>query len=148
MAEFGAFPVYGGNGINGYHDEFMFEAPVITIGRVGVYCGAIHVTRPHSWVTDNALYVTERNGSLDFDYLATALELANLNQYAGQAAQPLLSGSRINPVSILVPPRALQAKFSARKQLVADRHKGYLRSMEALTNLQSSLQLRAFEGGL
>ncbi len=37
----GKFPVYGGNGINGFHSEFMFEEPVIVLGRVGVYCGEV-----------------------------------------------------------------------------------------------------------
>lgn len=42
----------------------------------------------------------------------TALKLANLNRYAGQAGQPLISASRINPVEILVPDEADQKKFS------------------------------------
>jgi len=56
MAETGTFRVFGGNGINGYHDQYMFEGRQIIIGRVGVYCGCVHVSPPRSWVTDNALY--------------------------------------------------------------------------------------------
>lgn len=55
----GHYPVYGGNGINGYHSEFMFEEPVIVLGRVGIYCGVVHYSEPNCWVTDNALYVAE-----------------------------------------------------------------------------------------
>lgn len=35
MAPDGQYPVYGGNGINGYHSEFMFDMPKIVLGRVG-----------------------------------------------------------------------------------------------------------------
>jgi len=70
MAEAGPYPVFGGNGINGYHDQFMFETPQVIIGRVGVYCGCVHVSPPRSWVTDNALYVNERGPDVDVEYLA------------------------------------------------------------------------------
>src|SRR5579872_2815455 len=73
MAAEGTFPVFGGNGVNGYHDQFLFDEPQIVIGRVGVYCGSVHVSPPKSWITDNELYVSERTGDLEFAYLAYAL---------------------------------------------------------------------------
>ena len=54
----GPFPVYGGNGRSGFHSEYFVEEPIIVIGRVGAYCGAVHITDPKAWVTDNSLYVT------------------------------------------------------------------------------------------
>jgi len=62
----GAFPVYGGNGINGYHDKYMFSEPKIVIGRVGAQCGCVHVTEPNAWITDNALYVSEQRTEYKF----------------------------------------------------------------------------------
>jgi len=112
MAADGSFKVYGGNGVNGFHDQYMFEERKIVLGRVGAYCGAVHYSEPKAWITDNALYVSERLEYLDDHYLVAALELANLNRYAGQAGQPLISASRINPVEILVPDEADQKKFS------------------------------------
>ena len=61
----GPHRVYGGNGVSGFHDQWMFEEPKIVIGRVGVYCGCVHLTEPESWITDNALYVERCNVSLD-----------------------------------------------------------------------------------
>ena len=69
MAPDGKYPVYGGNGINGYHDSFMFEKPRIVLGRVGVYCGTVHLTRARAWVTDNALYVHTFIQPVDTTYL-------------------------------------------------------------------------------
>ena len=82
MADKGQFPVYGGNGINGKHDEFMFEEPKIVIGRVGAYCGCVHVTEPRSWVTDNALYIEAFDSALHPEYLAFALSEAKLSEVA------------------------------------------------------------------
>lgn len=113
MDSSGHFPVYGGNGINGYHSEYMFEEPVIVLGRVGIYCGVVHYSEPNCWVTDNALYVAEQSKDLHPRYLAVALRIANLNQYAGRAGQPLISGGRIYPIEILVPPPEEQGKFAS-----------------------------------
>ena len=114
MAEHGVFPVMGGNGISGYHDSYMFESPQIVIGRVGVYCGCVQVSPAKSWITDNALYVSERSEELEFDYLVHALQFANLNRYASQFGQPLVSAARIYPVEIFVPNRDSQREFSRR----------------------------------
>lgn len=148
MDDSGEHPVYGGNGINGYHSEYMFDEPQIVIGRVGVYCGAVHITKPMSWVTDNALYVAERRNDLIITYLAVALRMANLNQYAGRAAQPLVSGSRIYPVEVLVPDTMLQLKFEEDLYSISRRSEQLTRSMIGLNSLFASLQHRAFTGQL
>ncbi len=146
MAESGTYAVLGGNGINGFHDEYKFEEPQIVIGRVGAYCGCIHVSPAKSWITDNALYISERDSSLRFDYLVHALTHAQLNQYASQFGQPLVSGSRLYPVPILIPPQAAQQEFVARVARAAAMKDVNENSLGHLNALFSSLQHRAFRG--
>jgi len=55
----GSYSVYGGNGKNGVHSEYFLETPNIVIGRVGAYCGVVHITEPKAWITDNGLYVRD-----------------------------------------------------------------------------------------
>jgi type I restriction enzyme S subunit len=148
MAETGTFPVFGGNGINGYHDQYMFEDRQVIIGRVGVYCGCVHVSPPRSWVTDNALYVSERKTDLEFSYLAYALTYADLNQYASQSGQPLISGSRIYPVEILVPPLPLQREFASRVAAVDKLKAAHRASLAEMDTLFASLLHRTFRGEL
>lgn len=144
----GQFPVYGGNGINGYHSEYMFEVPKIVLGRVGIYCGAVHYTEPNCWVTDNALYVAEHSDKLHNRYLAEALRVANLNKYASRAGQPLISGSRIYPVEIFVPTIEDQERFAIRVAAIykAEKHQDSSRSY--LERLFSVLLHNAFTGYL
>lgn len=148
MVTDGPYAVFGGNGVNGYHNEYMFDDRQIVIGRVGVYCGCVHTTPSRSWVTDNALYVSEHDSRVDFDFLAYSLKLANLNQYASQSAQPLISGSRIYPVEILVPPTEQQAEFIARVSATKKVGERFADSSNELDALFASLQLRAFGGEL
>ena len=142
----GKFPVYGGNGINGYHSKYLVGENTIVLGRVGVYCGAVHVTRSPAWVTDNAVIVEVRNENLITEYLAAALTFADLNQYAGRSAQPLISGSRIYPVNIPLPPIALQKQFGERVSeidKISELQHAHLAKLDAIF---SSLQLGAFQG--
>lgn len=148
MVSGGTYPVFGGNGINGYHDQFMFSEPQIIIGRVGVYCGCVHISPPTSWVTDNALYVSERNPQLNFEYLAYSLKQAKLNQYASQSAQPLISGARLYPVKILVPSLELQCEFTRRIAAVEKLRSSHHTYLSEFDTLFASLQHRAFRGEL
>jgi type I restriction enzyme, S subunit len=148
MVRGGKCPVYGGNGINGYHCEYMFDDPVVIIGRVGVYCGAIHYSEPKCWVTDNALYVAEMNDDLNEKYLVAALHIASLNQYAGRAGQPLLSASRIYPVEILVPPLEVQERYAAWSYTFNLSTGNRATSLRELETLFSVLLYRAFSGDL
>jgi type I restriction enzyme S subunit len=112
MDSHGTCPVYGGNGINGFHSAHMFEARQIVIGRVGVYCGAVHYTQPNSWVTDNALYVAKQAPQFNDRFLVQLLRLLNLNRFADQAAQPLISHGRLEKVALLYPPKNHQDAFA------------------------------------
>ena len=46
----GTVPVYGGNGVTGHHDEGNVDKPTLVIGRVGFYCGSVHITPSLAWV--------------------------------------------------------------------------------------------------
>lgn len=144
----GECPVYGGNGINGYHDEYLFDHSKIVLGRVGVYCGAVHYTKPKAWITDNALYVSDKLEDLNDHYLVAALKVANLNQYAGRAGQPLISGSRIYPVEILVPSPNEQLTFARSVELLLAVEAQRGESIMKIDRLWDLLMQRAFSGQL
>lgn len=148
MAQDGTFPVYGGNGINGYHDSYMFDDRQIVLGRVGVYCGVVYYSEPKAWITDNALYIAEKFEPLDDYYLVAALEQAKLNQYAGRAGQPLISGSRIYPVEILVPPEDIQARFAKSAASLLSLNGVKTSASNRIDHLWEILMGRAFSGQL
>lgn len=108
----GKFPVYGGNGVNGSHSQYMVEEPTIIIGRVGAYCGSVHITRPKSWITDNALIVTIQAEGILQKYLANVLHSINLNQYANRSGQPSISATRIKDIFIPIIPLTKQENFT------------------------------------
>jgi len=108
----GEYPVYGGNGINGYHNDYFLENPTVVIGRVGAYCGSIHITKAKSWVTDNGLYLTDLSSSLNIRYLAQILSQLNLNQYAKVGGQPSISQKTVTELKIPIPFRDIQDQIA------------------------------------
>lgn len=100
----GDIPVYGGNGINGYHDSFNVSKRTLVIGRVGFYCGSIHVTPSRAWVTDNAFKTEFSEDNLYLDFLRVLLTITNLKENENATAQPVISGKKIYPIVVAIPP--------------------------------------------
>lgn len=108
----GEFSVYGGNGISGTHNEYLLKKPTITIGRVGEYCGSVHLTKPYSWVTDNALYIERYLTEIEQTFLFYLLNFLNLNQYAKVGGQPSISQDTVGRLQIGLPHIAEQKKIA------------------------------------
>jgi type I restriction enzyme S subunit len=144
----GKYPVFGGNGINGFHSKCMFDTPKIIIGRVGAYCGSINYAKDNCWITDNALFINEQNEALNDLYLVKALQIVDLNRLAGRAGQPLISGSRIYPAEILVPPINLQIEFAKCSEHLETIMKKAEKAILLCNSTFSTLLHRAFAGSL
>ncbi len=118
----GPFPVYGGNGINGYHDQFLVDEPTIVIGRVGAYCGSIHITESKSWITDNGLFVTNFLKEVNIKYLAQILRQLNFNQYSKVGGQPSISQKTVTSIQAPIPSKEIQdqivKKIEQEEQLI------------------------------
>ncbi len=108
----GKYPVYGGNGINGYHDEYLISEPTLIIGRVGAKCGVTHITLKNSWITDNALIASPLVRSFDKRYFKYLLEHKNLNVLGSSTGQPVISGAKIYAVRIPLPTLAEQIQIA------------------------------------
>ncbi len=99
LSSLGKYPVYGGNGVNGYTSQCNVSAGTMVIGRVGEKCGNVYITTTDSWVSDNALIVRKKE-AYDDSYLRYLLEYTNLNDYANRNAQPVISGRIIYNIEV------------------------------------------------
>ena len=112
LANDGAYPVYGGNGITGTFSEYNVEPDTIVIGRVGFYCGSVHKTISRAWVTDNALICKIKQPCFCLsDFLVMILTYLKLGNTSVSTAQPVVSGKGILPLLMPVPPVIEQTKI-------------------------------------
>jgi type I restriction enzyme S subunit len=149
MDKSGNIPVYGGNGINGYHSKFNIDSKRIVIGRVGAYCGAVHITEDKGWVTDNAFIVSYSVENIDFNWLAFFLKALDLNKLSYKGNQPVISGARVYPLVVPLPP------LSEQKRIVAEIEKQFaltkqlkehiIANQQATEQLLKALLHQAFE---
>ena len=107
----GNIPVYGGNGVNGYHNNYNVDSPTVVIGRVGFYCGSVHVTPSKAWVTDNAFITSYPESYVFRDFLILTLRFMNLGKQHNATAQPVVSGKKIYPMLFPLPPLAEQHRI-------------------------------------
>ena len=102
------FPVFGGNGIQGYSDKATHRGFVIAFGRVGAYCGAIHWSYGGAWLNNNSSSVVPlKHDELVLHHLLHF----NFTNLRGGAAQPFISNSALAGIELLFPGDALAAKF-------------------------------------
>ncbi|MEZ9389131.1 restriction endonuclease subunit S [Vibrio lentus] len=110
----GKIPVYGGNGVTGIHSESNVSEKTIVIGRVGFYCGSVHLTPAYAWVTDNAFITKYSRANLDEDFLVWLLKATNLSENDSATAQPVISGKKVYPIVVALPPKEEQRLIAAK----------------------------------
>ena len=110
----GLIPVYGGNGVAGYHDKWLVDEETIVIGRVGFYCGSVHITEKYAWITDNAFITHYSKSYINQKYLAFILKQMNLGGKNNGVAQPVVSGKKIYPMFFPLPPLEEQKRIVAK----------------------------------
>ena len=97
-------PVFGGNGITGYYHSALLNEPTIVVGRVGEYCGNVFQTPAKSWVTDNAMLVSEvLMKEYDIDFFTLKLNSLNFKQFSDSTGQPKITQGSIGSVLFAYP---------------------------------------------
>jgi len=102
----GIYPVYGSNGIIGYHSNYTTKAPCLTVGRSGSV-GEVNYVLENFWAHNTALYLQQSfNNNIRFIfYLFKSLNLQSLS--AGSAVGTL-NRNIIHQLKIVIPPLSEQ----------------------------------------
>ena len=152
MVEDGEINVYGGNGINGKHNEFNLSGENIIIGRVGALCGNVRCVNDNIWLTDNAFYISEYFEEIDKNFLAQMLIHIDLGSSANKSAQPVISYKSICEMTLPLPPLPTQKKvvsyldeISQKMEKIKQIQKEKMQSLKAL---KASILDKAFKGEL
>ncbi|CAA9890831.1 Predicted nucleotidyltransferases [Candidatus Methylobacter favarea] len=107
----GEYPAFGSNGLIGYSENFLYTDGII-LGRVGAYCGAVEISKTNFWASDNTIVVKPKSNA-DLIFLYYLLKNFPLNNYAGGAAQPLITQTVLKPLPFQLPPLPTQRKIAS-----------------------------------
>lgn len=135
----GKIPVYGGNGITGFHDKYNVDENIILVGRVGYYCGSVHLTNHKSWVTDNAFIVKFDEEKIDKMFLYHLLIVMELGKTSNSSAQPVISGKTIYPLVTILPPIQEQKRIVEKLEDMLSKTK---QAKELIAEAKETFELR------
>jgi len=148
--ENGKFPVYGSNGIVGYHTNFLIEAPALIIGRKGA-AGEVSYSDKNCWPIDTTYFINNLR-YLNIKFVFYVLKSLRLNQYDRSTAIPGLNRNDAYELSFNLPPFPEQNQIVAKiEELFSELDNGIeslKKAREQLKTYRQAVLKYAFEGKL
>jgi type I restriction enzyme, S subunit len=108
----GQVPVYGSNGVVGFHDQPLVLERCIIVGRKGS-AGAVNITSGASWPIDTCYFVIPPEG-VSLEFAANVLVSLRLDELERATAVPGLNREEAYRQPVLLPPLAEQHRIVAR----------------------------------
>ena len=143
----GQIPVFGGAGIMGYTDEHNADGFVITVGRVGAYCGQFFSHRGKAWINNNASLIRQNDDSLA-EWLFLSLRHADIDVIKKGAAQPFVSNGDIAKLPVVWPGEQIVRLFAETVvPLLSEQESGAAESI-SLAQLRDTLLPKLISGEL
>jgi type I restriction enzyme S subunit len=113
----GRYPVFGSNGIVGYHDRGLVKGPGIVVGRKGTI-GAVTYSKSDFWPIDTTYYVRMKTSEVDLNWLFYELVHLNLPRLSSADVVPGLKRELVNNLILPVPSLAEQQRIAAALAIV------------------------------
>lgn len=137
----GTYPVYGSNGIVGYHDKALIHEPSIVIGRKGS-AGALNIANEPFWPTDVTYYSTPPK-SIDLHFYFYLLSTLGLDKL-GKGIKPGLNRNEAYRIMVSYPPLAEQKRIVAK----VDELMAFCDKLKAEQKAQRTLKTHAVQSTL
>jgi type I restriction enzyme S subunit len=110
VREEGEIPVYGSNGIDGWHSHSAVSGPGVITGRSGTI-GSVYLEPRDYWPLNTTLYVRDFHGN-DPRFVARMLESLDLRRFAASTGVPSLNRNFVHPTPVLLPPLDEQSRIA------------------------------------
>ena len=107
----GVIPVYGSNGIVGYHDNSISKSPCIIVGRKGSY-GKINYSYEECFPIDTTYFIDETATEKDLRWLYYLLFTLNLDSFSKDSAVPGLSREDAYERYVILPSKEEQKSIA------------------------------------
>ena len=144
IRKFGMVPVYGSNGLVGFHNEFLVNGPGIVVGRKG-NPGIITFVQTDFFPIDTTFYIVPKDNSSLF-WLFFELSNLNLPNLGSDSAVPGLNRNIAYMSLVKVPPKTVSSEFDIIVKPLFD--KIYLNNEETktLAKLRDTLLTKLISG--
>ncbi|MCC7161464.1 MAG: N-6 DNA methylase [Anaerolineae bacterium] len=109
----GEYPVFGSNGVVGYHNEYLVQAPFLVVGRKGS-AGEVHYSSKNGFPIDTTFFIKlENENRIVLEYLFLILKSLDLKGINVQSGVPGLNRNDAYKIQIPLPPLSIQQEIVA-----------------------------------
>jgi len=142
----GDYPVYGSNGIVGYHNKSLVRGPGIIVGRKGS-CGEVHYSNSDFWPIDTTYYVNliKKNNMKFIAYYLSSLGLNHMNSHS---TIPGLNRKNVYEIDCQFPSLLEQKKIAAVLYKIQKAIEVQGKIIESTKELKKTTMQRLFTKGL
>jgi type I restriction enzyme, S subunit len=140
------YPVFGGNGIIGFHTEYLYEEPQVLIACRGAASGKVLRSLPNSFVTNNSLIIELTESLLNRYFVELYLRHITLEKFTSGSAQPQMTIANMDAVKILQPTAELISSFSSYVARLFDKIMANDDENETLAKLRDTLLPKLMSG--
>ena len=107
----GDIPVFGSNGIVGYHNKAITHKPCIVIGRKGSY-GKVNFSQTECFPIDTTYFVDDRSAKCDLKWLNYILPLLEIDKFSKDTGVPGLNREEAHNKRVPVPESNVQKNIA------------------------------------
>ena len=138
----GMIPVYGSNGVLGYHDISKVKGGGVITGRSGTI-GKVFYEKGEFWPLNTTLFSLNSHGN-DVVYLKYLLELFDLSRFTEGTGVPTLNRNKFHDELIIDVPLDEQERFAAFVERVDQQKQIVQQSLEKLELMKKALMQEYF----
>ena len=109
----GPVPVYGSNGVTGWHIEHLSTGPTVILGRKGMGPLGVEWCEGDLWVIDTAYYTSFDEERIDPRFFYYYTKYVGLNHLKDGTSNPSLTRDRFLRQPVPVPPLAVQRRITS-----------------------------------
>lgn len=145
FSETGLYPVFGGAGQMGKTTQYNAEGHVLTVGRVGAYCGQFFSYIGKAWVNNNASLIIPHDNTISW-WLFYVLKNLNIESIKKGAAQPFVSNNDVISMKTIFGGKNIVEKFVEVISPILELKENYYHQNRTLAEMRDLLLPKLMSG--
>ncbi|NLZ96983.1 MAG: restriction endonuclease subunit S [Candidatus Magasanikbacteria bacterium] len=105
------YPIYGGSGIRGYIEDFMYEKPIVVLTCRGNGCGLIQFSKEKSSITNSCMAFENMGSFLSSEFIYFLSKKIDFESVTSGSAQPQITVTNLYNLEIIIPDQETLKQF-------------------------------------
>jgi len=139
-------PIYGGNGIRGYIDSYMYKTPQVVLTCRGNGCGLILLAEKESTITNSCMAFEDMNSKLSAAFLYFLTTRINFESVTSGSAQPQITVTNLYGLEIVVPEESVLKRFDKFIEPLLDKVRNNTAHIQELSKTRDTLLPKLMSG--